>query len=106
MDTMGSRIKDLLNKKGMSQNDLANKVGCTSAAISHYIKGDRIPRSGVMLKIANALDTTADYLSNGTPVNTTEEIGYAKKLIARNVTQMSIAEKKEILNILLGDDDD
>ncbi len=106
MDTMGSRIRDLLNKKGMTQNDLANKAGCTSAAISHYIKGDRTPRSSVMLKIAAALDTTADYLYDGTPVDTTEEIGYAKKLIARNITQMTKAEKKEILNILLGDDDD
>ena len=32
-----------------------------------------------------------------------DEIGYAKRLIARNVDQMTTAEKREILSILLGD---
>lgn len=106
MSEMGVRIKDLLEKKGMSQKELAKKAGCTEAAISHYIKGDRVPRSNVLVQIAVALDTTADFLSEGIPTSTTDEIGYAKKLIARNVTQMSKAEKIEILNILMGDDDE
>jgi transcriptional regulator with XRE-family HTH domain len=88
------------------QKELALKVGCTEAAISHYIKGDRIPRSSVMTKIAIALDTTSDYLMEGIPTDVTGELDYAKKLIARNVTQMSNSEKREIINILMGDDDE
>ena len=48
MAEIGKRIKELLEKKGITQKELALKVGCTEAAISHYIKGDRIPRSSVM----------------------------------------------------------
>ena len=103
METMGTRIKELLDKKHMSQKELAEKIGCTDAAVSHYIKGDRVPRSSVLISIAAALDTTADYLSAGIPINATQEIGYARKLIARNVKQMSTAEKKAILDILIGD---
>ncbi|MDO4939252.1 MAG: helix-turn-helix transcriptional regulator [Lachnospiraceae bacterium] len=106
MSTMGERIKSLLDKKGISQKTLAEIAGCTEAAVSHYIKGDRVPRSSVLTKIAIALDTTSDYLIEGIPTDVKDELGYAKKLIARNVTQMSNAEKKEIINILMGGDDD
>ena len=106
MDEMGRRIRDLLAKKGMTQRDLAEKTDCTEAAISHYIKGDRIPRASVLTKIAIALDTTSDDLMEGIPADVKEEIGYARKLIARNVSKMTLEEKKKILDILIGGDDD
>lgn len=106
MADLGTRLKELLEKKGMTQKELAEKVGCTDAAISHYIKGDRVPRASVLTKIAIALDTTSDYLMEGIPTEVKDELGYAKKLIARNVTQMSKAEKREIIDILMGDDDE
>lgn len=56
MASIGVRIKSLLDKKGLTQKELANAVGCTEAAISHYIKGDRVPRASVLSKIAIALD--------------------------------------------------
>lgn len=106
MAEIGNRIKELLKKKSMTQKDLAEAANCTTAAISHYIKGDRIPRSSVMTKIAIALDTTSDYLMEGVPTDVTDELSYAKRLIARNVRQMTAAEKREIINILMGDDDE
>ena len=106
MATLGERFKELLEKKKMTQHELAERVGCTEAAISHYIKGDRIPRSSVLAKIAVTLDTTSDYLSEGVPVDSRDELIYAKKLIARNAAKMTTAEKREILSILMGDDDE
>lgn len=106
MATLGERMKELLEKKKMTQHELAERVGCTEAAISHYIKGDRIPRSSVLAKIAVTLDTTSDYLSEGVPVDSRDELIYAKKLIARNAAKMTTAEKREILSILMGDDDE
>lgn len=106
MATLGERLKELLEKKKMTQHELAERVGCTEAAISHYIKGDRIPRSSVLAKIAVTLDTTSDYLSEGVPVDSRDELIYAKKLIARNAAKMTTAEKREILSILMGDDDE
>ena len=38
---IGERMRNLLEKKNMSQKELATTVGCTEAAISHYIKGHR-----------------------------------------------------------------
>ena len=97
------RLEEMLKTRQMTQKALAEKAEVTEAAISHYIKGDRIPRSAVLARIAMALGTTSEYLMEGLPQNSIDEIGYAKRLIARNVDQMTIAEKREILNILLGD---
>lgn len=104
MATLGERIKFLLVQKGMTQKQLSREVGCTEAAVSHYIKGDRVPRSSVMTKIAIALGTTSDYLTEGIPQDAKSELGYARKLIARNAEHMSTAEKMEIINILIGED--
>ena len=90
----------------MTQKDLASMTDCTEAAISHYIKGDRVPRSKVMAKIAQSLDTTTDYLMDGIPQDAKSEISYATKLIARNSTNMTKEEKREILELLMRNTND
>ncbi|MCR5648661.1 MAG: helix-turn-helix domain-containing protein [Oscillospiraceae bacterium] len=97
------RLEELLKARRMTQKELAEKAEVTEAAMSHYIKGDRTPRSSVLARIAMALGTTSEYLMEGVPQSYVDEIGYAKRLIARNVDQMTAAEKREILSILLGD---
>ena len=105
-NTMGERIREMLEQKNMTQKEIAIKAGITEAAMSHYIKGDRVPRSTVLTKIAIALDTTPEYLLEGIPTDARGELGYAKRLIARNVEQMTKSEKMELINILMGDDDE
>jgi len=103
-ETFGERLSDLLKTKGMLQQTLAQKAEVTEAAVSHYIKGDRIPRASVLARISIALDTTSDYLMNGTEMDSKKEVEQARRLIARNVNQMTKEEKMMILDILLGED--
>lgn len=100
-NSFNERLSALLNEKRISQKELSVNAGVTEAAISHYIKGDRIPRASVLAKIAETLGTTSDYLMNGTASNAQEEINLAMKLIARNTDQMSKDEKMKIMGILL-----
>ena len=102
--TFGERLSSLLKEKGMQQQTLAQKAEVTEAAVSHYIKGDRIPRASVMARIVDALGTTSEYLMNGTEPNSKKEVAHAKRLIARNVKQMTKEEKMEIMGILLGEE--
>lgn len=98
---LNERLVVLLERKNMTQKDLAVKAGVTEAAISHYIKGNRMPRVSVLTRIAEALDTTPDYLLNGIETGADSEIKYAKRLIARNVHQMTREEKMDIIDILM-----
>ena len=98
------RLYELIQSRNMTQKDLANKAGVTEAAMSHYLKGDRFPRASVLSRIADSLGTTSDYLMNGTATDSQDEINYAKRLIARNVSEMSKEDKISIMKILFEED--
>lgn len=49
----------------MLQSDLAEKVGLTYVQIGRYEKGKSNPSADVLQKLANALNTSTDYLMNG-----------------------------------------
>lgn len=101
--SFGERLQELLKSRDITQKEFSKLAGVTESAMSHYVKGDRIPRATVLARIADALNTTTEYLLNGSASDTKEEVKYAKKLIARNVSNMSREEKMEIINILFED---
>ena len=58
----GDRIKELLAEKNMMQKELGKRIGVTEATISRWVANDREPKVGDIVKIAKALDCSADYL--------------------------------------------
>lgn len=60
--TIGDRVKYLRNKRGMTQEELAYKLGYKSkSSVTHIEKGRDIPRS-MVVKLAQILNTTPSYL--------------------------------------------
>lgn len=57
---LGSRIREFRIKKGMSVRRLADQVGVLGNYISQLERGDKIPSLDTLIRIANALDVTAD----------------------------------------------
>lgn len=51
-----NNLIDILNEKGMSQRQLAMDSGVSSAMISEYINGIRMPGLAAAINIAYALD--------------------------------------------------
>ena len=98
---MGKRIRELLENQGYKQNELAEKIHVTESSLSHYIKGDRVPRSAVLARLAAALGTTSEYLMYGDMIGQEREIEQAKRLIARNVAHMTPEDKRDIINYLI-----
>lgn len=97
-----NRIKEMLNEKNISQKQLSEVTGITESAISHYIKGDRVPRGANLVKIARALGTTTDdLLSSDVELDKDSDLVYAKSLIARNAAQMTREEKMEFIALLM-----
>lgn len=99
------RISQLLLEKEMTQRELAQIAGITESAVSHYISGDRVPRGVTLMKIANALGTTTDdLLIADKKVSKSEDLELVKTLIARNAEDMSNKEKKELIEIIFGEE--
>lgn len=99
--TTTQRMKELISQKGISQKQLAKISGLTESTISHYVRGERVPRGVNLIKIAKALDTTTDYLL-GNEEN--EDFDYVKSLIARNSSRMTNDEKTTLVKLLFEDD--
>lgn len=53
--SVGSRIKELRESKGMSRNDLATKLGVTVGSISNYENEVSSPKEPILFKIMDAL---------------------------------------------------
>jgi transcriptional regulator with XRE-family HTH domain len=59
------KIKKVRKKKNLSQTNLAKAADVSYAQIGRYETKKTQPPAEVIKKIANALDTTVDYLING-----------------------------------------
>ena len=105
-DCFKMRFAALLQSKGMSQKEIAEKTNLTEGAISHYLKGDRVPRGAILLNIANALGTSTDYLKGKAddvrPAGADDEVKEVFRLVARNAASMSAEEKARLARILFG----
>ena len=58
----GSRLKELRKAHGMTQKDLADKIGVTKSVISYYELQERSPSPYALIKLAHVFHVSTDYL--------------------------------------------
>ena len=99
---LGLRITETLQKRGMTQKELASRIGVTEAVVSRYVSGDRDPKPEVLANIATALNTASDYLLG----IENEEFDHPRirRMIARNASKMTEKERKELIDALFGEE--
>lgn len=93
-------IVELMKQEGLSQKELAEKINVTEASMSRYIKGERIPRIDVLVKLANVFNVSIEYLQGLKEVDDFNEI---KRIVARNSKKMTDEQKIELAKMLLKD---
>lgn len=57
-----SRLDQARKEKGLTQRELADRVGVTEVSMSRYINGARVPSGPIVVNIAKALGISVDYL--------------------------------------------
>ena len=70
--SIGSNIKKAREAKGMSQEELGERVCVSRSTIAQFERDGRCPSVTLAVAIAEALETTLEYITNG--VETTEEV--------------------------------
>ena len=58
----GAKLKLLRKGQGLTQQQLADRIGVAKSVVSYYESGDRYPSYDVIIKIAHIFPTTIDYL--------------------------------------------
>ena len=100
-ETLGERIAKLRKKRGLTQIELAEKIGLLQGLISDY-ENDKIrPHFEMVIRIALALEVTADELL-GMKNTTSNETKPDMKLIRRlkKIESLPLAQRKALLKTI------
>ena len=92
-------IKEILEAKGMSQRELADKVGITEVTLSRYINGNRVPKAPVAMCIARVLGVDISEIvecAECTPVEITAEVA------PPNAEEMVMKSEADALYVAVG----
>ena len=100
--TFGEKLKRMRLEKNLSQSELGAMIGISERTIYSYEQLGKIPRSGNLKKIADALGTTPEYLSDESMEPTTDpdrvdEEDFLKR-VRKAYGESSYIEAKTLLN--------
>ncbi len=103
-ETMGKRISELRKHKGMTQEQLAQKVGVTAQAVSKWENDLSCPDISILPQLAEALGVTTDELLGRAPLQEVKsEDGETKSKAHVSVKlRMSNVEKLVMALLLMG----
>lgn len=97
----GERLLNQLQRQGMTQRQLAERINITEATLSRYVSGDREPKVEILANIATALSTTSDYLLG---IERDDfDFPRVQRILTRNASSMTEQEKKALINALFGE---
>lgn len=100
--SLGSRLKQARDEKGLTQKELANLSGLYQAQICRYERGDCTPPSDVLKRLANALEVSSAYLIEGTGEDAAEEQIYDRVLLRQFKKIEQMQEKdREVIKVLI-----
>lgn len=87
MTSFTNRLVQLRKKRGLTQQQIADEIGVNRGSYSNWEKGKREPSFENLIKLADILNTTTDFLlgqSNINFGNNSEVYEEYKKLLSQN----------------------
>lgn len=64
--TLGSRLKELREEKGMTQKDIAELLGISDVGLGNYERGVRNPDPDTLKRLSEIFNCSVDYLLGNT----------------------------------------
>lgn len=82
---LGSRLKYLRERKGLSQRDLAKMIQVSSSTVAMYELNQRSPDNVTVIKLADFFNVSTDYLLGRTDITKGNEYGF---VVAHGMPEM------------------
>lgn len=93
----GQKLKDLLESKGIAQNEFSKRIGIAEQTLYGYFRLTANPTSNILEKMANELKCSLDYFFDR-EIDTTEiNIGHQVKGNGNKECQKEIAHLNALL---------
>jgi len=94
--SIGTRIRELRAIRGLTQDQIAEKLNMNRANFSHYERGTALPPSDTLSKIADILNTTTDYLLGRNELDIDDNI----RTLARNIQNLTAGDQELLKGII------
>ena len=78
---LGQRIAALRRQRGLSQAELATRLGISASAMEMYEQGSREPSADTLVSLARELQVTTDFLLTGEMNSQMDEQAYSRMLL-------------------------
>ena len=95
------RLKQEMKRKNIRNQDLAKIVGVTPSQVSRYVCGNRQPGGYVLVAIAEALDTTPEYLCGLGLEHKDMAFARVRGNIAQYAFEWTADQRRELINMLI-----
>lgn len=92
--SIGERIREARKTRGMSQSDLAARIGVSQPAIANWESGVHDPRRLTLAKLSDALDAPMDWLAAGDRSSAESDKHAAAAYIRRPVRHVPVISFK------------
>lgn len=105
MINYGKRIKELRESFGLSQDELASRIGTSQRQISFYENGKNEPTAHVLDALANALNTTSDYLLGRSdnvsrPINDESDLSTEEIKMIEMIRTVNPERRRQMLKVV------
>lgn len=109
--SVADRIREEMNKRGMSQNKLAKTAQISQSGLSSILNGDSSPKENTLQAIAQALNIPLSALLNDAPAVVSTDpwnpdlMNYANRedettrLLARGISKMLPENRQKLLDM-------
>lgn len=92
-ETIAFVLKNLRERKGMTQREVAHVLHIADSTISHYEKGISVPSTEMIIRLADFYNVTTDYLLG----NCSSRINYSKQIDFKLTKEMTVGKAVEIM---------
>jgi transcriptional regulator with XRE-family HTH domain len=100
--SLGERLKQIRLQKGFTKSDLAKEIGVHYSQIGRYEDKGAQPSADILVKIANVLGVSSDYLMNGSSDDLAESTLTDKELLNQfKIIEKMPEEKKSVVKVFL-----
>lgn len=62
IEQIQTRLADCIKRSGMSQTEIANKIGVCQQAVSSYVHGKKMPALDTLANLCKILDVDTNYI--------------------------------------------
>lgn len=99
---LGYKIFELCKQKGLTQRDLADKLGIVEVSVSGYINGIRIPNDNILKKMAEVLEVSVGEIlgEKDKTEEESEKFDSVYNTIKEIKDKLTVEEKMKIVRLL------